>query len=496
MIRICAAILLILFISNSHAQIRFSKGYDYQHDWDVRGTAIPLGDSGYFAINESVDLYTEDTLGFAVTNLIFMRINKFGDTLWTKQYRKKGFGLSGRNLLKTSWGYLFVGEEFDLLKFKNNNIGSNVIVWLLNEQGDTVATKNYSIKSGDEFTTGFIKTLDGGFAISGQTCLFSNGSTCDAFLLKLDSTASKEWHKIFAVNNASVDAAKGLVQYGDSSFYLYGRTIQSSINKAFLIKTNSKGKQLWKKSYSDFPFQTGDAIQITIDNNILLIGNLYTTQQNNGIAGGFVAKVDTAGNNIWLKRFLHRFSLNLIDGIANKNGNYSMTGVSYNYDTTGRIVTGSLLHLNSLGDSLWERFYYGKLTSNNILYNIKEMEDGYVMSGFSTRFVDSTSNQDFWLVKVDTFGCLIPGCQTVGLPNIPFNIVPVKIYPNPANEYLNLSHSEKIVSYRMADMLGRIVLETRFLEEPIDIRHLKTGPYIIQVMLSNGSQGFGRFLKK
>ena len=48
----------------------------------------------------------------------------------------------------------------------------------------------------------------------------------------------------------------------------------------------------------------------------------------------------------------------------------------------------------------------------------------------------------------------------------------------------------------MADMLGRIVLEEKYFYQPIDLRNFTAGTYVIQVMLSNGSQGFGRFVKE
>ncbi len=57
----------------------------------------------------------------------------------------------------------------------------------------------------------------------------------------------------------------------------------------------------------------------------------------------------------------------------------------------------------------------------------------------------------------------------------------VVIYPNPATELLYLKSSEKIVSLRIYDSAGRLVLSSKIYNQPISLHRLKPGNYFIEV---------------
>ena len=479
-------IFFLLFFSYLQAisQIRFNKLYDYNSFANYVTDVIVVKAGGYLMVSPSFNPFQNDTLGYSITTLNFIRTDINGDTLWTKQYRKKGYYLLGSNILETDSGFLFMGSETDL----KNGTKSYLIQWKLNFMGDTIATKQMNILPGNDYAMEIIKTIDNGYAVIGQACHLVNN--CDYYLLKLDSLGNKQWHQTYAQTATTFEYPESLIQMADGSFYLFGTSAISGIGVQFLVKTDSNGQKKWQKKYNNFPQQGGLSILAIDSINLLCIG-AYENTNINRITKGMLIKIDTSGTQIWIKSYGDSTSCQFANGTKDINGNVGLTGLMTNFDTLGTYC-GCLLKINSAGDSLFQRAYNFGPSFPEALYSIKSTNDWYIMAGYSLAGI----TQDACLVKVDTFGCLIPGCQTVGIPNIRFNIDPVNIFPNPANEYLNLSHSEKIVSYRMADMLGRIVMESRFLEEPIDIKELKTGAYIIQVMLSNGSQGFGRFVKE
>ena len=479
-------IFFLLFFSYLQAisQIRFNESYDYNSFANYVSDVIVVKAGGYFMVSPSFNPFQNDTLGYSITTLNFIRTNINGDTIWTKQYRKKGFYLLGENLIETDSGFLFMGSETDL----KNGTKSYLIQWKLNFSGDTIATQQMNILPGNDYAMEIIKTKDGGYGVIGQTCNQSN-SNCDYYLLKLDSLGNKQWHQTYAQTATSFEYPESIIEMADGSFYLYGSSVISGSPIFFLIKTDLNGTVIWKKIITEYLESSGTDIEKINDSTILLSG-VYTSPIDNTTTFGCIIKINSSGNTIWKTDFKGSTPCEITGSTMDLNGNFLLTGLMPDFDSTGWYC-GCLVKVNSSGDSLFQRAYNSGTQFPEWLFSIKPTNDGYIMAGYSVG-----ATQDACLIKVDTFGCLIPGCQTVGLPNIPFNIDPISIYPNPANEYLNLSHSEKIVSYRMADMLGRIVLEEKYFYQPIDLRNFTAGTYVIQVMLSNGSQGFGRFVKE
>jgi hypothetical protein len=294
--RTCFCLLLFLILSTSlRGQVRFSKYYDYNHFTDLAADVVVLGDSGFFTVSKSVDLTQIDTLTYAITTLCFIRTDQHGDTVYTRPYRKKGYSINGTQLIKTSFGYLFAGHEFDLPAHKQDNIGSNIIIWALNNHGDTLYTRNYSITIGDETPTRVIATNDGGYAIYGQSCNQA-GSNCDYFLMKLDSLGNRQWTKTYAQSSVSFENPTSFLQDAEGNFYLFGYSTVSGIMKWLLAKVDPQGNVLWKRVYNEYPRQAGSGIIKLNDGNILLIGGNNSETSGTGNGKGCIMKIDTSGN--------------------------------------------------------------------------------------------------------------------------------------------------------------------------------------------------------
>lgn len=74
----------------------------------------------------------------------------------------------------------------------------------------------------------------------------------------------------------------------------------------------------------------------------------------------------------------------------------------------------------------------------------------------------------------------------------------VKIYPNPARDYLMIELNKgEIQNLRITDMLGKTILEQfKVLNNRIDIGHLASGTYILTVEDKKGSVGNFQILKR
>ena len=494
--RICLLMMLLLYaFSNAKGQIRFSRFYDYKHTSNLISDVIVLGDTGYFTVSECVDLKSIDTLNFVKTYLYFIRTNQFGDTIYTKAYHKPRYSIDGVNLVKTKWGFLLAGKEFDLKKYQENSLGSYIKLWKVSEFGDTISTRNYDIQNGNDYSVEVIKTKDSGYAIFGQTCnQIQSGKDCDFFLMKLDSNGNKVWHKTYTQNNVSFENPTSIIELPDGSFFLFGYSTISGIMKWFLVKTNNDGNLLWEKVYNEYPRQAGTDIEIVEQSKILLAGSYNSMQNGSGVSKGCVMMVDTTGNKIWSKAFggieNAGFTNISIDSIKKR---ILLTGSNGNLDSLKR-SQGWLLAISNNGDSLYERLFNPNKIWSEHIYSINKTSNAFLMSGFGVDPNDTIVNQDAWLLKVDSFGCLTPGCQLVGINNIPFSREEIKIYPNPANDKIQFNHSNKIISYRIADYTGKLILAGNYLDSGINVEQLPPGSYIVQVLLEGKVQAFGKLI--
>jgi hypothetical protein len=116
------------------------------------------------------------------------------------------------------------------------------------------------------------------------------------------------------------------------------------------------------------------------------------------------------------------------------------------YNTNGDADTahaGWILKVSPTGQLLWERLYAGIVTTANEINYLSDFE--ILPNGDIIACGESTSNlngdphpQQGWLLRVDSFGCLVPGCQLVGIeePEPEAEIEFIKIFPNPADDWL------------------------------------------------------------
>lgn len=102
------------------------------------------------------------------------------------------------------------------------------------------------------------------------------------------------------------------------------------------------------------------------------------------------------------------------------------------------------------GDSLWMRTYTFPTDSPqpelfHIFYDVHAVPDGgFILCGESHEsYTYNTTGQYGWLLKLDEYGCLVPGCQfmddvSTAIRQTEESSTRIKIYPNPTSDFLNL----------------------------------------------------------
>jgi hypothetical protein len=108
-----------------------------------------------------------------------------------------------------------------------------------------------------------------------------------------------------------------------------------------------------------------------------------------------------------------------------------------------------------------------------------------------------------WVCKTDSFGCLVPGCELVGIAPKSSLAHSFKLYPNPAAERLFLYYNNPELQncvFTITDLAGREVVPATHLENSttyeIPVREWAKGIYFVRVQGEKGNVYTEKFLKE
>ena len=207
-------------------------------------------------------------------------------------------------------------------------------------------------------------------------------------------------------------------------------------------------------------------------------------------------------------------------------GGYVVAGYSsnfpwnYNYDqidsmeATGEAakVVGFFQKVTEDGDSDWLRTYSYINDTNcyiieeNYIRSIAHSPDnGYILYGdlsYCPQEGDTATNWPAWLLKVDQYGCLVPGCQngdTVNVIEEPLQNE-LLVYPNPSSDILYIYDDQGGQSkYTITDLKGHIIRKwSGNLKDHtyiVQLHDFSPGVYIMSRVDEKGGVRSGKFVK-
>lgn len=155
-----------------------------------------------------------------------------------------------------------------------------------------------------------------------------------------------------------------------------------------------------------------------------------------------------------------------------------------------RIDMPFLFKTDFSGKPIWYRDYFvfpDSETDEGMLLNsfLQTPDGGFVLAGENRDF-SRTDVQRSILVKVDSFGCLIPGCQKADNINEAWQ-KKCELYPNPttSNFVVTLPHTNGTWIYKISDNRGKVLQSGQLIQaqNPISTQNLPNGIY--QIILQN-----------
>jgi hypothetical protein len=502
--------LLLLAICLLVEALAFSQGFNRKYDFLGLGTAqtalnIELLADGYLTIGGGTDYDSIAPGEFFVHGSVHQtRIGSNGGVLWERRaFRPHHSALPGlTNCCDTipGGGYVSGGSSEDTTGF------DEAYLMRFNTQGDTLWTKAFGDPSGNKFWIGFQvkRAPNGDFLIAGIT---DQNGPFNAFVIRTDENGNELWRRVYAYNPSSEGGIGALIAVENGNLFTSGtRSVAPGNADRWIQKLNSSGAVLWQASWGGAWPEGSTHITSLSDGNILVSGGIgYAAQQTE--MRPYLAKLDSAdGSIIWEREYgpLAYFT-QFFAAKETPTGDLIAAGVSYANATTDQ--QGLLCRTTSEGDSIWmyNYFYQDEVMSDGTgrFYDVLPTADGGFIAAGATYFSASGNNpqgisQDTWVVKVDADGCIVPGCNMVGITEQATNLLDaLRIWPNPAQGQCTV-HLDLPASIGTGALLltvvaadGRVAQQHSLAgngTHPLDLHGLSAGLYHVHV-----SQG-GRWL--
>lgn len=299
--------------------------------------------------------------------------------------------------------------------------------------------------------------IAGGFVLCGG---YYDGVAGRAYLARTNALGDTLWTRTYGPDSQSNDAY-GVAEYFDGGFLLTGRGGATSYDKNFLIRTDSMGNQIWRRQFGGYGISP-PSVRSTLDSNIVTWCDHKLSGGSNYWGQYMLTKWNAAGLVLWQKKIALSYVPVAGDLEVLPDGGFICTG---KYNANAVILN----RFSATGDSLWSRVFE-VFDFYHYTYDVELTNDGgFVFCG--TVRQDTTGPtpnlQTMFVIKTDSFGCVVPGCQSVGVQEYELGLQEhLLIAPNPAHDRIGLSLQlpegyaiEGAVHAVLLDATGRQVAE-------------------------------------
>jgi hypothetical protein len=419
----------------------FSKTIDYDKGRDMV-YSIETDDSGYVLTGASSDSLTWEVYVF------FAHHDKFGNPTYHKIIRDTSnsyfCGLYGSLTRLRNGRYILGGSIRNKL-----TSDANALLYYYNANGDTIFTREILSNRFEKFL--FTQEApDGSWYAAGETS--SMGDTMqDVFVVKFDSLGNVLWKKSYG-NFGQTEYITSFDVDGVRNMYLgtsrkIGVISNMNVAQPMILKIDSSGSLKWQHVFGNmdpnYPFGSNSFIHLYSDNELFVS---YVKSDANLNKIPCILKLDSNKNVIFDKPLSEKRRLTgAIRLVSSLDGNIVGCGLGNVLPYPSVAEDGGFIcKFSPDGDVIWSRYYIVKQGQDQSFFLDIDTSHfgGYILAGGYWNSV-----QDIWLMSADSVGCLGPdSCgvlQPVELAS-EYNkgVATLLLYPNPASHLLHIQIPE------------------------------------------------------
>lgn len=247
-----------------------------------------------------------------------LKLNQFGDTLWTKTF---SLGLGGTIPSQNNSMASLHNNVYGLTGHYNSPSINSAYFIACTSNGFLLANKIYTPSPYAANSNAIDRTYDDGFIMAGGTrtsLLFS-----DVYLIRTNLVGDTLWSRTY--DHSDADAALDVKQTTDSGFIVAGIHFLSGKNNIWLIKTDAAGDTIWTKSYFSTIHQVVYSIEQTTDGGYIMTGD------ESSFFGRYLhlTKTNSIGDTLWTRIFNPGMDCSGYFVRQTKDGGYIISGISY-----------------------------------------------------------------------------------------------------------------------------------------------------------------------
>lgn len=380
---------------------------------------------------------------------------------------------------------------------------AHALVWRFDDNGDTLWTTQLFNDSGYTSLGWMAKGLNNGSVVATGRVFLGTGSA-QAFLCKLNAFGDTIWSRDYG--GSAFDAAYSVDLTADGGFVLGGYTTSydGGDQQTYVVRTDSMGNQLWYETLGSNEEDCIGDVTVAMNSDIVVTGcRTQYFDGNNYHLRAYAARLTDAGSVLWEKQYGPVDPWSSISTARElPDGSFISPGTWLAGPGSG--PKGVLLKFNAEGDSIWMRQYdhpsaTGWLRWHVLKDLVLEPDGGVTACGY----LSDTANQDLWVIRVDSCGCLVPGCQqfdNIAEQGLDLNIL---AYPNPTSGKFYLSfrsarapNGEFVLFNSSGAAVQRFQPGSKSVEVDLDISEQPVGLYLIKYSDQNGTRWESRIIKE
>ena len=311
--------------------------------------------------------------------------------------------------------------------------------------GDSLWLREYGHEDDSWLGRQVNRTKDGGYILAGEAA-DASGDFVEAFLVKTDNVGNVQWQRTYGGANPTCNAIS--VDTTAAEGYFVGGQFRVAANNQdlWVFRVDGDGDTVWSRHWGT-SFNEPAAHLTTLSNGNPIIASATGNVSNDYAARMYQAELDQFdGHFVWQRYYGPLAVAGLTTAKEVRPGLGTIAAGGYEEPDSVGYLKGVLLRTAPGGDSLWMRtyVYYDSLINDGIgIFRdvIPTPDNGFIACGMTHGCYDFANcppgyGQDVWVVKVDSMGCLVPGCDdfstaiTVQATNLRDAL---SVFPNPAH---------------------------------------------------------------
>jgi hypothetical protein len=311
---------------------------------------FPSPDGNYF-----LNGITPGASSINKNDILLMKITPDGTMLWTNT-----FGLSDNDecvaIVPTPDGNFLVAD--DAVYNIDGNIGPSNLLFKIKPSGSIIRSRSYGLND-DYQLQSIVPTSDGNFLIAGTVFpgpFVSNRTNADIWLMKIDQNGDTLWTKTYGKEGTDVFVSIFPTQGGG---FILACTIMSQgeprSHKIWLITINSKGDSIGTRTYGREKYEYFKTVLPATDGYSLIGATTYARSGSVTYAYDiWLLKVNPSGDTLWTRTYGGKNDESIDTILATADGNFLLVGFTWTFGLNGDIW---VVKVNPWGDTIWTKTF-------------------------------------------------------------------------------------------------------------------------------------------